>query len=118
VRGLSVHQEVHGHDIVFSTSIDGVDWSDVTRIPIDDVASGVDHFIPGLDYISTSFPGGSAATVFAVGKSPTTAPFDEAMYSPGRLSIATPAHATRLATSSGVASGPGTGDTIQALKRD
>ena len=176
------------NDIVFSTSTGGGDWSDVTRIPIDDIASGVDHFIPGLavdptssgastrvaltyyfypdttcaggcqldvgyisspdggahwgiptqlagsmtldqiaqtsqgpmvgDYISTSFSGGSAATVFAVGKSPTTAAFDEAMYSPGRLSIATPAHATRLATSSGVASGPGIGDTIQALKRD
>jgi hypothetical protein len=36
------------NDIVFSTSTDGVSWSDVSRIPIDDVGSGVDHFIPGL----------------------------------------------------------------------
>jgi BNR repeat-like domain len=36
------------NDIVFSTSTDGMTWSDVSRIPIDDVGSGVDHFIPGL----------------------------------------------------------------------
>src|SRR5207249_5625747 len=36
------------NDIVFSTSTDGATWSDPTRVPIDDVDSGVDHFIPGL----------------------------------------------------------------------
>jgi hypothetical protein len=36
------------NDIVFSTSSDGVSWSDVTRVPIDDATSTVDHFIPGL----------------------------------------------------------------------
>ncbi len=36
------------NDIVYSTSSDGVTWSGVTRIPIDDVTSGVDHFLPGL----------------------------------------------------------------------
>ncbi len=36
------------NDIVFSKSSDGVSWSDVLRVPIDDVGSGVDHFIPGL----------------------------------------------------------------------
>jgi hypothetical protein len=36
------------NDIVFSTSSDGVKWSDVARVPIDDVTSIVDHFIPGL----------------------------------------------------------------------
>jgi BNR/Asp-box repeat len=36
------------NDIVFSTSTDGMSWSAVSRIPIDPVASGVDHFIPGL----------------------------------------------------------------------
>ena len=36
------------NDIVLSTSADGTDWSAVTRIPIDPVGSGVDHFIPGL----------------------------------------------------------------------
>jgi hypothetical protein len=36
------------NDIVFSKSTDGVTWSDPARVPIDDVTSGVDHFIPGL----------------------------------------------------------------------
>jgi hypothetical protein len=36
------------NDIVFSKSSDGVNWSPVTRIPIDPVTSGADHFIPGL----------------------------------------------------------------------
>ncbi len=36
------------NDIVMSTSTDGTNWSAVTRIPIDAVGSGVDHFIPGL----------------------------------------------------------------------
>jgi hypothetical protein len=33
---------------VFSTSTDGVAWSDTARIPIDPVTSRLDHFIPGL----------------------------------------------------------------------
>jgi len=36
------------NDIVLSSSPDGVDWSPVSRIPIDAVGSGADHFIPGL----------------------------------------------------------------------
>jgi hypothetical protein len=36
------------NDIVFSTSADGLGWSPVSRIPLDAVGSGVDHFIPGL----------------------------------------------------------------------
>jgi BNR/Asp-box repeat len=36
------------NDIVLSSSADGVQWSAVSRIPIDPVGSGVDHFIPGL----------------------------------------------------------------------
>jgi hypothetical protein len=36
------------NDLVYSTSIDGTTWSTVTRIPIDDVTSTVDHFIPGI----------------------------------------------------------------------
>jgi hypothetical protein len=40
----------HGgaNDIVYSTSSNGVNWSAVTRVPIDATNSGVDHFIPGL----------------------------------------------------------------------
>src|SRR5262249_41254380 len=36
------------NDIVLTSSADGVTWSPVTRVPIDPVTSGVDHFIPGL----------------------------------------------------------------------
>jgi hypothetical protein len=36
------------NDLVYSTSTDGVNWGAVTRIPIDDVSSTVDHFIPGI----------------------------------------------------------------------
>jgi hypothetical protein len=36
------------NDIVMTTSKNGKDWTDVVRIPIDAVGSGVDHFIPGL----------------------------------------------------------------------
>ena len=36
------------NDLVYSTSSDGTTWSLVTRIPIDDISSGVDHFIPGI----------------------------------------------------------------------
>jgi hypothetical protein len=36
------------NDIVLSTSTNGVDWSAVERVPIDDVTSGADHFIPGV----------------------------------------------------------------------
>jgi hypothetical protein len=38
----------NANDIVFSTSSDGANWSAVSRIPIDAVGSGVDHFVPGL----------------------------------------------------------------------
>jgi hypothetical protein len=36
------------NDLVYNTSTDGVNWSGVTRIPIDDSSSTVDHFIPGI----------------------------------------------------------------------
>ncbi len=36
------------NDIVLSTSGDGVNWSPVSRVPIDAADSGADHFIPGL----------------------------------------------------------------------
>jgi hypothetical protein len=158
------------NDIVFSTSSDGVTWSAVSRVPIDEVTTTVDHFIPGLgvdrstagsgahlaltyyyypdaactaatcqlevgfisspngganwgnptqlagptsltdiantsqgpmvgDYISTSFTStGAATTTIALGK-PHTGAFDEAMYSPGPLAIASAGDATRTASS-------------------
>ena len=42
------------NDLVMTTSTDGVAWTPVTRIPIDSVNSGVDHFIPGLGVESSS----------------------------------------------------------------
>jgi hypothetical protein len=36
------------NDLVLSKSSDGVTWTSPTRIPIDSVNSGADHFIPGL----------------------------------------------------------------------
>ena len=36
------------NDIVLSSSADGLSWSPVSRVPLDEVGSGVDHFIPGL----------------------------------------------------------------------
>ena len=36
------------NDLVYSTSTDGVTWTALRRIPIDDISSTVDHFIPGI----------------------------------------------------------------------
>jgi hypothetical protein len=36
------------NDIVMSSSSDGTTWSAVTRIPIDQTTSTVDHFLPGI----------------------------------------------------------------------
>jgi BNR repeat-like domain len=36
------------NDIVYSSSLDGLNWSTVTRVPIDATTSGVDHFLPGI----------------------------------------------------------------------
>jgi hypothetical protein len=42
------------NDLVLSTSADGVAWSPVTRIPLDPMGSGVDHFIPSLGVDSST----------------------------------------------------------------
>eukprot|EP01041_Mallomonas_annulata_P000936 gene938-1816_t len=36
------------YDIVYSTTMDGVTWTTVTRVPIDPLNSGIAHFIPGI----------------------------------------------------------------------
>jgi hypothetical protein len=46
-------------DLVFSTSTNGNVWSKETRIPLDPVGSGVDHFLPGLA-VDRSTSGSSA----------------------------------------------------------
>jgi hypothetical protein len=36
------------NDVVYTTSKDGVNWTPITRIPIDPVDSNIDHFITGV----------------------------------------------------------------------
>jgi hypothetical protein len=47
------------NDLVYSTSTDGANWSAVTRIPIDDTSSTVDHFIPGIGIDPVTSGGGA-----------------------------------------------------------
>jgi len=49
-------------DLVLSTSTDGKAWSKLTRVPLDPIGSGVDHFIPGLA-VDRSTSGNSAHLV-------------------------------------------------------
>jgi hypothetical protein len=70
------------------------------------------------DYISTSFSGGRAVTVFPVGLPATGAAFDEASYAPAPLAVASATAAVNASTTAGVVAGPGIGETIQAIRRD
>jgi hypothetical protein len=75
------------------------------------------------DYISTSFSGGKATTVFAVGhQQPTASSFDEAMYSPATpLSVVSAADATQPSTTKGVVvpvTGVGSGPARQELRQE
>jgi hypothetical protein len=75
------------------------------------------------DYISTSFSGGKATTVFAVGlQQPTATTFDEAMYAPtSPLAVATPAQATQSSTTKGVlapTTGVGSGEAREVVRRE
>jgi hypothetical protein len=36
------------NDLVYSTSADGINWTPVTRVPIDQTSSSADYFIPGI----------------------------------------------------------------------
>ena len=47
------------NDIVMSTSLDGVSWTPVSRVPIDATTSAVDHFLPGIG-VAPGTSGGSA----------------------------------------------------------
>ena len=58
----SVFESGTASDLVLSTSTDGLNWSPVTRIPLDPIGSGVDHFIPGLA-VDRSTSDGSAHLV-------------------------------------------------------
>jgi hypothetical protein len=103
----------------------GAHWSDPVELTngpmsLDDIAPTSQGPMTG-DYISTSFSGGTATTVIAVGAAHTGSAFDEAMYAPtSKLAIASAANATRAASSEGAGpvTGQGTGETHHALKRD
>ena len=57
--------------------------------------------------------------MFAVGKTPTTQAFDEAMYAPTTpLTVATGGAATRAAQTGGQQTGVGTGETHHVIKRN
>jgi hypothetical protein len=47
------------NDLVYSISTDGVNWSTVTRVPIDGTSSTVDHFIPGVGIDPTTSGAGA-----------------------------------------------------------
>jgi hypothetical protein len=47
------------NDLVISTTSDGVNWSPPARVPIDPIASGVDHFLPGLGVDKATSAGGA-----------------------------------------------------------
>jgi hypothetical protein len=51
------------NDIVMSTSLDGITWTAVTRIPIDPTTSGADHFIPGIGVDRTTAGNGAHLAV-------------------------------------------------------
>ena len=74
------------------------------------------------DYISTSFSGGRAVTVFPVGlQQPTSTSFDEAMYAPATpLTVASLAQSPNVASSQGAGpiTGNGIGVAIQTLRQD
>jgi hypothetical protein len=102
----------------------GAHWGPSTVLTgatsLDDIASTSQGPMVG-DYISTSFSGPTATTLLAIGR-PHTGPFDEAMYAPTTpLAVASPAEATRPATTGGVlvpVSGVGTGETHRALREE
>jgi hypothetical protein len=53
------------NDLVLATSADGTAWSSPSRIPIDAVSSGADHFVPGLSVdISTSGSGAHLGVLY------------------------------------------------------
>ena len=52
-------QRCRANDLVMTTSTNGTTWTAVTRVSVEAVGSGVDHFIPGLAVDKTT-SGGSA----------------------------------------------------------
>jgi hypothetical protein len=100
----------------------GAHWGPATQLAgpmaLTQIAATSQGFMVG-DYISTSFSRGKATTVFAVGRQqPTATSFDEAMYAPAPLSVASAAQATLVGSSAGANGGTGNGTTHQLLRDD
>ncbi|HEY8625951.1 MAG TPA: sialidase family protein [Solirubrobacteraceae bacterium] len=113
-------------DAGFVSSPDGgAHWSKPTQLTgpmtLAEIANTSQGRMVG-DYISTSFnPSGKAATVLAVGKAPTSSQaFDEAMYAPSPLAVASRGQATEAASASGVqaAAGTGNGALLRAIRNN
>jgi hypothetical protein len=109
-------------DVGYISSPDGgAHWGDARQLAgpmgLSQIANTSQGPMTG-DYISTSFSGGMATTLFPVGRDATGAAFNEAMYSPGRLSVASAAQATHVASTTGAFGAVGTGETHHALKDD
>jgi hypothetical protein len=111
-------------DVGYTSSPDGgAHWGDAVQLAGPMALSQIAQTSQGPmtgDYISTSFSGGRAVTMFPVGTgNPATGAFDEAMYAPATpLSVA--ANATHAASSAGAGpvTGVGTGETHHALRDD
>lgn len=109
-------------DVGYISSPDGgAHWGNATQLAgpmgLSQIANTSQGPMTG-DYISTSFSGGLATTVFPVGRDAATAAFNEAMYSPGRLPVASAAQALHAAVSTGAFGAVGTGQAHQALRAD
>jgi hypothetical protein len=103
----------------------GAHWGDPTQLAGPMALSQIALTSQGPmvgDYISTSFSGGKATTVFDVGhEQPTASTFDEASYAPATpLSVATKGQATNAASSAGAGpiTGVGVGETHHAVRDD
>jgi len=100
----------------------GAHWSVPTQLAgpmsLTDIAQTTQGAMVG-DYISTSFSGSTATTVFAIGNPHTGSTYDEAMYAPSTpLTVATAAHASASSSTAGANNGQGHGVAIQAVRRD
>jgi hypothetical protein len=111
-------------DVGYISSPDGgAHWGDSTQLAgpmgLNQIAQTSQGPMTG-DYISTSFSGGRAVTMFAVGHgNPATGKFDEAMYAPATpLTVATTATHAASSAGAGPLTGVGTGETHHALRDD
>jgi len=100
----------------------GAHWSVPTQLAgpmsLTDIAQTTQGAMVG-DYISTSFSGSTATTVFAVGAPHGGTAYDEAMFAPTTpLAVATAAQAPAASSTAGGNNGQGHGVAIQAVRRD